>query len=275
MKSFNVVTGLPRSGSTLLCNILNQNPEFYASSTSPIAGLLGTTANYLSLSAEFKSMLIRDQAVEDRAKAGMRSFIAEWYSDNNIVFDKSRAWAGNALAMRDVFPQSLIIVTLRDLLAVFGSIEKQHRRSAFLDEAMNLQNKAIYYRADQMFSPQGLIGGAVIGVEDVYRRNIPNILYVKYESLVEAPDKVLKSVYHRLGMKPYVHDFDNVKNVAEDVDGLYLNKFPHEGSGRVQPPSNFEEWRDYVAEDLATMITEKFTSYNKMFKYERGIRVTQ
>ena len=36
MKNFNIITGMPRSGSTLLCNILSQNPAFHAGATSPL-----------------------------------------------------------------------------------------------------------------------------------------------------------------------------------------------------------------------------------------------
>ena len=61
MESFNVVCGLPRSGSTLLCNLLNQNPEVYASSTSIVPVILGSTSNIISNSPEFKSLLIRNR----------------------------------------------------------------------------------------------------------------------------------------------------------------------------------------------------------------------
>jgi len=36
-KTFHFISGLPRSGSTLLSAILRQNPRFYAGMTSPVA----------------------------------------------------------------------------------------------------------------------------------------------------------------------------------------------------------------------------------------------
>jgi sulfotransferase len=36
MKSYYFISGLPRSGSTLLSGILKQNPEFYADIASPV-----------------------------------------------------------------------------------------------------------------------------------------------------------------------------------------------------------------------------------------------
>ena len=60
-KKINVICGLPRSGSTLLCNILNQNPDFHASSTSPLAQTLGALSQFLSTSPEVKSDLYNDR----------------------------------------------------------------------------------------------------------------------------------------------------------------------------------------------------------------------
>ena len=39
-RQFHFISGLPRSGSTLLAGILRQNPRFHASMSSPVSGLL-------------------------------------------------------------------------------------------------------------------------------------------------------------------------------------------------------------------------------------------
>ena len=39
-KQYHFITGLPRSGSTLLVSILKQNPKFHASITDPLANLV-------------------------------------------------------------------------------------------------------------------------------------------------------------------------------------------------------------------------------------------
>lgn len=270
MKSFNVVTGMPRSGSTLLCNVLNQNPKFYASSTSPLAGFVGAAGNYFTYAAEFKNMLINNgEESEMRLKASVDAFLYEWYNgkDKEVIFDKSRAWASNALALRDIIPDSLIIVMVRDLRSIFGSVEKQHRRSPILDEAVNLQEKSVFSRADVMFSPQGLIGAPLLGVEDLCARQLPNVLFVSYEIFSSNPELILDRIYSKLEVDMFKHDLNDVKNVAEDVDGMYLNKYPHEGSGKIQPPSNPEEWREYVPEGLANNLMAAFPRYNQMFGY--------
>jgi len=52
MKTLFFLSGLPRSGSTLLGSLLNQHPEIYATPTSPLADLLcllDTNFNHLDL----------------------------------------------------------------------------------------------------------------------------------------------------------------------------------------------------------------------------------
>ena len=53
-RKFHFISGLPRSGSTLLAAILNQNPRFRAGMTSPLADIMGvviaeaSSKNYFS-----------------------------------------------------------------------------------------------------------------------------------------------------------------------------------------------------------------------------------
>ena len=48
MKTFFFISGLPRSGSTLLSSILKQNPDFYADISSPVEGLCTTSIDLLT-----------------------------------------------------------------------------------------------------------------------------------------------------------------------------------------------------------------------------------
>ena len=56
------------------------------------------------------------------------------------------------------------------------------------------------------------------------------------------------------------------ENTAEDADGFYLHKFPHKGSGKVEPPLE-EEWPKYISPDLAQTIRGRFTDYCQYFGY--------
>ena len=270
MKSFNVISGLPRSGSTLLCNILNQNPDFYAGSTSPLPELVGAFVNTCSHSQEVISCLAHDSDKTTKRLQNMVSaIIDEWYgdlADDKIVFDKSRGWPFSSLLLQHLFKNVKMIICVRDLRSIFGSIEKQHRKNPIFDHALTPGQKTILGRADTMMSPDGLIGQPVIGVEDVMARTPENVYILKYEAFTVDPATSIKEIYNFLGIDHFIHNYEDVKSTAEDTDAIYLNKFPHEGSGKVMP-TNKLEWKDYVTDDLAKLIQERYPSYNQRFGY--------
>lgn len=269
MKSFNVITGVPRSGSTLLCNILNQNPEFYAGSTSPLSEVLSLLVNKFSTSSEIQASLIKDgSGTTDRLNGILLSVVESWYHDQEgIVFDKSRGWTFNALLLTELFTEVKIIVTVRDLRNIFGSIEKQHRKTPQFDLALNPIEKTIMDRADKMMSPEGMIGQCVVGVEDAMDRVKDRVFVVQYESLILDPRSKMLELYNFLEQPYYEHSFDNIQNTSEDVDALYLNKFPHQGDGTVGKLDR-NEWKKYVTPELGGMIYQRYPKYNALFGYQ-------
>ena len=266
---FHVVTGLPRSGTTLLCNILNQNSRFYASSTSPLPHFLCGLVHSWSSSTEVKGLLqSRKEETEQRIQDTATGLIDNWYrcKDKEVIFDKSRLWSCNALMLNNISPKAKIIVCVRNLVDIFASVEKQHRRNPLLDDTELPGDKAIYNRADNMFGSDGLIGGPIVGIEDLIRRDPDNVIYIMYEALVKQPAMIFERLYSELKEDPFIHDFDNVKNVSEDPDGFYLYKYPHKGCGKVEP-SDPDEWKKYVSPDLSSTINARFPDYCKYFNY--------
>jgi len=265
----NVITGLPRAGSTLLCNILNQNPKFWATSTSPLAGIINGMVHNISNAVEIKSLLnTKKVETEQRIKNSILAFVESWHEQKSreVIFDKSRAWSLNSLAFKKLYPDSKIIVMVRDLRNVFASIEKQHQKNPLLDDAQNAIQKTVFDRANRMFGDQGLIGGPILGIEDLIRRKPPGVIYVQYESMAANPSEVFEKIYTELNETLFEHNFENIENTAEDPDGFYLNKYPHIGAGKVEA-SDPNEWRQYFSPDLANTIMNRFQNYNRFFGY--------
>ena len=259
---------MPRSGSTLLCNILNQNQQFHASSTSCIAQTTRVVSHHWSTSPEIKSDLLYDKdGTEARMVAATRALVEAWYDGKgDVIFDKGRAWNHSALTLNQIFPTANMFVCVRDLRDIFASIEKQHAKNPMLDPAGSPVELTTYNRADNLFAPSGLVGQQIIGVEDLLRRKLPFVHLIQFETLVQNPKLVMDSIYAVLGEESFQHDFENVKNTATDADGLYLNKYPHEGSGAVEPPPG--SWADHVSPDIANLIMQKFAGYNQAFGYQ-------
>jgi sulfotransferase len=63
MKKLHLIAGLPRSGSTLLCNILNMNPNFYATPTSPLIDVIRNIRSTFSHNVTFKTQNRLEQVI--------------------------------------------------------------------------------------------------------------------------------------------------------------------------------------------------------------------
>lgn len=271
---FNVIAGMPRAGSTLLCNVLNQNPRFRASSTSCMAQAVRALSNLWSKSPEIKSDMINDRkGTEARMTRAARSLVEGWYEGSEeMVFDKCRFWNLNAPLLHQLFPDAQLLVCVRDLRAIFASVEKQHEKNPMLDEASDPAGLTKYSRADRMFGPDGILGQQIMGIEDLMRRNLRNsegqpfVHAIQYETFVQSPQLIIDRIYAAVGEERFEHDFENIENVATDVDGIYSYKFPHIGDGKIEPRP--DDWKEHVSGDIASLVMQKFQNYNRAFGYQ-------
>lgn len=259
---FNVICGLPRSGSTLLCNLLNQNPRFYASSTSPVGGLIAQANALLSTSIEVKGALGRDrERAEEQVRRTLNGSIRGWYHHHKrkVVFDKCRGWGNQILLLRALHPNSKVIVTVRDVRDVFASFEKQHRKTAlFAHGTPNLMENRlrVQFASPCNEMPQGgMIGGPLAHIRDMLQRGL-DVHFFVFEQFCRQPQIEMGRLYCYLMEKPMEHDFENVENVSEEPDHLYHFKFPHNGSGKVEPPSPC--WPEFMSIETANRITDDY-----------------
>jgi len=229
-----------------------------------------------SHSPEIKSEMILDkEGTEDRMVRSVRALLEAWYEGKGeVIFDKGRFWNLGATLLRQLYPNAHMFICVRDLRAVFASIEKQHEKNPMIDEAGNPTELTKFNRADRMFSPQGLIGQQIMGIDDLLRRNLrdaqgkPFVHTIQFETFVQNPQLIIDRIYTALGEASFEHDFENVQASAgsNDVDGLYGYKYPHEGTGKIEPPKT--DWQEHVPPDIAQLIMTKFVGYNRAFGYQ-------
>lgn len=82
-KTFHFISGLPRSSSTLLVAILEQNPRFHAGMSSPVAALFSSTLANVSAGSEFSVVVSTEQCSNL-----LRGVFNNFYQD--IDYKKSR-----------------------------------------------------------------------------------------------------------------------------------------------------------------------------------------
>jgi sulfotransferase len=219
-------SSLPRSGSTLLQNIIGQNPDFYVTPTSGVLELVyAARANY-STSPEFKA---QDSALMEK---GYKEFCLKGFegfynaiTDKQYVLDKSRGWGYHYDFLDFFYPNPKIIVMVRDLRDVFASMEKNHRKSQHLTSPLvnhaEMNGVTVGQRID-MWSQGQPVGLAIERLLNIFQLgNDIKMLFVKFEDLCLYPETEMNRIYEFLELPHFEHDFDNIEQITQEDDEVY------------------------------------------------------
>src|ERR1700689_2782805 len=111
-RTIHFISGLPRSGSTLLCALLRQNQRFAAAMTSPVVSLVNALLPKMSEGKEFAVFF-----GDDRRRALLRALFDAYYAHvtaAQVVFDTNRTWTGRVALLADLYPEARIICCVRE-----------------------------------------------------------------------------------------------------------------------------------------------------------------
>jgi hypothetical protein len=229
-KTLHFLSGIPRSGSTVLAAILNQNPMTHVSTTSGLVHALDGLAN------TWHSAGLLNENDPERTKLAqtMRGAIDAFYEDTDapVIIDKSRGWpiAQIMAAMSQVLGhQPKIIATVRsvpDCAASFIRVAKPEN----LDEFMYSGQLMDHLKA------------AYISLQNGYNFAPENFLFVEYEDLLADPKAQLARIHAFLELPDFAYDFDNIdgSTVAEDDENLH----GHAGMHDVKPKLEAQHKQD-------------------------------
>lgn len=272
MKRIFFQSSLPRSGSTLLQNIIAQRPDFYASPTSGLLELIiGARKNFTD-SPEFKA---QDAQTMDYAFVKFCQHGIEGYynaiTDKPYIIDKSRGWGIHYDLLNNILLDVKIICVVRDLRDIFCSMEKKFRSNPLKHDPIldwvTGQGTSTAKRIDQWVAnpPVGL---AIERLSEIFRMGIDkHIHFVKYEDLTLYPQQTMSLIYDYLGVSDYRHDFDNVEQVTQEDDSIYGQYGDHIIRPKVIPMKS--EADKILGKDITKWIYETFIWYFQRFGYEK------
>ena len=265
-------SSMPRSGSTILQNIIGQNPDFYVTPTSGVLELLfGARINFTN-SPEFKAQDIKlmEQGFKGFCQGGMFSFYNA-ITDKKYVMDKSRGWGVYRPFLNEIYPNPKIICMVRDLRSIVSSYEKIYRKNALRQDSIRndstAQGTSVYKRVDEWVHPQNAIGRALERLQEINHLGYSEkILFVKYEDLCIYPEREIKRIYDYLEIPFYEHDFNNVEQITTEDDSVYgLTSDLHTIRPRLE--SNGQDFREILGKDICQWIRTTFSWYFELFSY--------
>jgi sulfotransferase len=220
MRKLVFISGLPRSGSTLLAAILRQNPEFHAGMSSPVFSLVNGMMAKLSNASEF-NVFFNDTA---RARV-LRGLFESYYADqaDKVVFDTNRSWTQKLPVLLELFPDARLVCCVRPIGQIVQSFETVYRRNPLqLSQIFGYDaDTSVYTRADHLMFAKGIVGLALNGLKEAfYGPDSERLMLVSYENLAGRSELTLKKIYEFIDEPPIAHNFANVEFAAKDFDAL-------------------------------------------------------
>lgn len=218
-KGIHFISGLPRSGSTLLGAILRQNPRFHAGMTSPVGSLFMALQGAMSRRNE--GAVFIDEA---RKRELLKGLFGNYYFNvhaKQMVFDTNRAWCSKLPTLVRLFPQAKVICCVRHVPWIMDSIERLIRHNAFeLSGIFGYEpTNTVYTRVARLATSDGLVGFALDALREAFwGEHADRLILVGYEALAKQPEQTLRQLYEFLGEPWFAHDLDNVEYEADEFD---------------------------------------------------------
>ena len=221
------MAGLPRSGSTVLSAILNQNPEIYASPQTDLLSLLYKFESEIPTLESYKAGLLFSSYDNT-----IRSIPDNFYSPINkpIVIDKNRGWGTpyNWDNLSDYLnPEGKVILTMRPILEVLASFVVKARETEKATGQLPYFNQDLWvsnYRervdsiSDNLMMPNGELDRCVFSIANLLKNHRDRVHVVWLNDLIKSPQPTVDGIYDFLNLERFNHNFKQIKEVHKHDD---------------------------------------------------------
>ncbi len=265
--------GLPRSGSTLLVNLINQHPDVYGSPDS----LLSTMLNgiQLSLNDHINASQYNSDICYDLFYNFCREGSISWMNtltDKKIFLDKNRLWNEIVDVIRNTFPGTKFIVCIRDLRGIYKSFLKIEDKTPmrykdqylFGDQDYDYRQTDIEeVKVDSVFS-EPMVRKNLVMIKELLDCNKldDQFLFVRYEDLVVNPEDELSIIYDFIGIPPFSNDLDNIQQIPFH-DPIFLPYGRHKIKPKLESSNPWEF--NLIPKSEDKIISENYWYYEEFY----------
>jgi hypothetical protein len=236
--------GLPRSGSTILMNILQQNPQIFTTSTCALYDIIKD--KLLVRVRQQESFIAMSSEQADIATYGLiQGGTKGWFealTDKPIVISKRHGWS----SLLHLYPQSKFICVIRDLRDIVESFERVNHKfkalhtynsSGIVTMGMHWLEKFKYYFGE----PNSLsvtLNHEIPKSLELYNQDPRKVLFIRYEDFTADPNKIIKVIYKFLDLDYFNHNLNKIDQsfLFEHDHSYFREKVSHE---------TYTEFREY------------------------------
>lgn len=241
------MAGLPRSGSTLLKSILNQNPILHTEPVSPVLELTHYNNEYFKDSEQYLGYPKPKSAYKV-----ISSIIDNYYDEveRPIIIDHCRAWSNNIEMIKTfITPMPKIICPVRNITEILTSFITMIRRNSdqvsFIDQYLIENNLPVTddNRCHYLMSKDGIVEQALWAHSQAFIRGDDKkyLHIVEYDDLINCPEETMKGIYSFLELDYYSHNFNYIENNHREVDDQWYLKDMHHVRTKLEKKSKSPE----------------------------------
>lgn len=219
-KTLHFIAGLPRSGSTMMCSILKQNPQIHAEAVTSLSSLVA------SVHANWNSYETNKEYENEPAKRGvLNGMLQGYYShvDKPVVFDKDRQWISQIGFLENLLQRPVkMMIMVRNPAEILASFERLRKESPMffslpdqtLRETSTIASRAYFYAG-----PNGPLGLSHASIKDAITMGyLDRLLFVDYGRYCSSPKSQTKRIYDFFELPSFEHNFSRLEQTEHYND---------------------------------------------------------
>jgi len=212
-KQIYFLTGLPRSGNTLLSSIVNKNKKIKITANSILPNVLYSLQQLKnnSIFLNFPDHKSFDNIILNV----FNSYYENW--ESNIIIDRG-PWGtpANLHLLKNIFSNLKFIILHRPILEVLASFIK-------IEKPNNIE-----YRCDQLMNQEGIVGKYLWSINNIIKEK-ETFIAVSYDDLINDTKNQVQKIYSFLNIKEDIVldnlELFNINNIRynDDIHGCNLH----------------------------------------------------
>ena len=260
-------SSLPRAGSTLLQQIMGQNPDFYVTPTSGLVELLTITKQVYTQSDSIRAQ--DPKTMELAYKSFLKNAMFGYFNgitDKPYVLDKNRGWISNKRFLNQFYPNPKIVYMVRDIRAIYTSLEKAFRKNPL--KFTDVNNMVLEQRINHWITNSFVAGTLERLKEGFNDQSVQNVFFIKYEEFVKDPKPIMENLYQYLELPYFEHNFDKIEQITEENDIIHGIYGDHKIKNKLMPVN--PDWEDIIGKEISDQIWDHYFWFNRIFGYEKN-----
>ena len=270
MQQLHYCLGLPRTCSSVIMNILNENPNIFTTGTCCMPYFVEACQKRSNEVSEFIALDkdVLHNSYINFLRQGMRGWF-EAMTDKPIIFSKSRSWSEYFPHTFAIDPNSKYLVILRDLRDIICSFDSLLWKYPQVDYANGIFHQESFEKRMEIYCTDGTSNlgrplHMLPHLMEVAEKSPNSFFLCRHEDFNEEPRKTFQMIYEWLGEEYFEHDFDNIpKPDYYEHDTTYRALVSHKTGSKLKKLE--PRWPNVMTEEQSKLVIAHNRWYYETF----------